>query len=466
MIPDFKTYIGESVWGDIRRRGLGKETKVEDDINILDGYGLFEYLKKHYDYGSLHNIQHFDDLDQICVCLYEDEAGYYTYLFYSGISDDPELEISSGVHHLPDDLSNLLDKRYTITSDEREDAELYTKIEPKGCRYDKLTNWFFLDVLDFILDNLKNPFVKKKNVSESVWGDIRKRGLGSEVKAEDDVNHMDFDTFADYIKDNYSEKGDWFSVVESDNERSRHIEIDIISGIDLSFNVVDGEIYNILIQNNANKYIDVPGLKKIFNVNILGSSTFGVVEKDWTKSNNTFVKLIEFFLDKKTTNESVWGDIRKQGLGKEVKAEDDVDNLDMEGFYDYLNDHYETSENTVIRKYDDLHALLVPIVSSELNFQRTSLHFIEINFDPDDVTETKIIMSLRSLSEIPYIDESLRKVFCVVDRDKNAERGKHIEIYPKDGGESTIVTNTFFLEVLDFILKEAEGKYTILLKKK
>ena len=135
---------------------------------------------------------------------------------------------------------------------------------------------------------------KLSKIIESIWSDIQDRSSGETIRKEDDVNHMNFDTFADYIKDNYSEKGDWFAVVESDNERSRHIEIDIISGIDLSFNVVDGEIYNILIHNNVNKYIDVPGLKKIFNVNILGSSTFSVVEKDWTKSNNTFVKLIEF----------------------------------------------------------------------------------------------------------------------------------------------------------------------------
>lgn len=159
--------------------------------------------------------------------------------------------------------------------------------------------------------------------------------------------------------------------------------------------------------------------------------------------------------------ESVWGDMRKRAEGMEKRREDDIDLMDPDGFYDYLNDHYEVLENTVIRKYDDIHAILVPIVSLG-----TSFHFIGIDFDPDDATETKIIMSFVSLSEIPYIDESLRKVFCVVDRDKDAERGKHIEIYPKDGGESAIVTNTFFLEVLDFILKEAEGKYTILLKKK
>ena len=192
-----------------------------------------------------------------------------------------------------------------------------------------------------------------RKLSESIWSDIQDRSSGETIRKEDDVNHMNFDTFADYIKDNYSEKGDWFAVVESDNERSRHIEIDIISGIDLSFNVVDGEIYNILIHNNVNKYIDVPGLKKIFNVNILGSSTFSVVEKDWTKSNNTFVKLIEFFLKKKT-NESIWSDIQDRSSGETIRKEDDIDNLEFNEFYDYLKNTYEELDENqfmVIGKY-------------------------------------------------------------------------------------------------------------------
>lgn len=178
-----------------------------------------------------------------------------------------------------------------------------------------------------------------KKLSESAWGDMRHRSSGKVIRKEDDVNHMDFDTFAEYIKDTYSEKGDWFSVVEGPTNSSRHIEIDIITGITLSFNEVDGKIYNILVQS-SNKYVDVPGLKKVFNVNVLGSSTYSVSEKDWTKSNNTFVKLIEFFLDKKT-NESAWGEMRKRSSGEVVRKEDDISNLDRDGLYEYIFDLYE-----------------------------------------------------------------------------------------------------------------------------
>ncbi len=307
-----------------------------------------------------------------------------------------------------------------------------------------------------------------RKLSESIWSDIQDRSSGDTIRKEDDVNHMNFDTFADYIKDNYSEKGDWFSVVESDNERSRHIEIDIISGIDLSFNVVDGKIYNILIHNNVNKYIDVPGLKKVFNVNVLGSSTYSVLEKDWTKSNNTFVKLIEFFLKKKT-NESIWSDIQDRSAGETVRKEDDVDNLDIEGFYDYLNDHYEpTLESSYkIRLYNDINVILVPVSSSDgKHISPTYINHLEIDFDPNDITETRITMSSRYLLLIHDIEKKLRDNFCVIDKMASPTRGKYICIYPKDGGESAIVTNSFFIKVLDFLLEELDGKHTILLKKK
>ena len=228
-----------------------------------------------------------------------------------------------------------------------------------------------------------------RKLSESIWSDIQDRSSGKVIRKEDDVNHMNFDTFADYIKDNYSEKGDWFSVVESDNERSKHIEIDIISGIDLSFNVVDGEIYNILIHNNVNKYIDVPGLKKIFNVNILGSSTFSVVEKDWTKSNNTFVKLIEFFLKKKT-NESIWSDIQDRSAGETIRKEDDINHLNRNEMYSYFYDTYPNYKDSKGNKVymsctssapnlKDLYiniAIRPPGVAPKDEFYHTILHII------------------------------------------------------------------------------------------
>ena len=42
-----------------------------------------------------------------------------------------------------------------------------------------------------------------KKLSESVWGDIRKKSLGQEQRLEDDVNLLSKDEFYDYINDHY-----------------------------------------------------------------------------------------------------------------------------------------------------------------------------------------------------------------------------------------------------------------------
>ena len=211
----------------------------------------------------------------------------------------------------------------------------------------------------------------KTYIKESIWSDIQDRSAGDVIRKEDDVNHMDFDTFAEYIKDTYSERGNWFAVRESEDGKSRSIEIDIIYGkeIDLSFNVVEGEIYNILVNGNKN-YVDIPGLKEIFNVNIIGSSSFSVYEKNWTISNNTFVKLIEFFLKKKT-NESIWSDIQDRSSGETVRKEDDVDHFSYEEFFVYLTEHYKAKSKKTNEEiggrtsimYTDIIEIFVPIES-------------------------------------------------------------------------------------------------------
>ena len=56
MIPDFKTYITESIWSDIQDRSMGKAVRKEDDIDLLDINELCEYLKTIYKVDSNSDI--------------------------------------------------------------------------------------------------------------------------------------------------------------------------------------------------------------------------------------------------------------------------------------------------------------------------------------------------------------------------------------------------------------------------
>ena len=48
MIPDFKTFIKESIWSDMQDRSAGETVRKEDDIDHLDYVEFFTYLTEHY----------------------------------------------------------------------------------------------------------------------------------------------------------------------------------------------------------------------------------------------------------------------------------------------------------------------------------------------------------------------------------------------------------------------------------
>ena len=165
MIPDFKTYIGESVWGDIRKRGNGTDVKREDDVNLLDRDGLVEYLRKNYKCKDrLTIIPTIANGGCINICLYEDEEGYNVFLIYDNISGDSILEISSSFKENAEWIYKDMVDHYTLTSREEYDVDGHplstTKVEPNGCRYITIDNKFFLNVLDFIIDRVHEPLTK------------------------------------------------------------------------------------------------------------------------------------------------------------------------------------------------------------------------------------------------------------------------------------------------------------------
>ena len=447
--------LSESVWGDLRKKSLGQETRLEDNVNDLDLKGFTQYLKDKYPETATTQTKssqiRTDGISSIYIPIlpYGYNAAYeLVYKF-----EKRRLLIHDRYNSnskLPSKLKFLIKSYMFTTFDSDGESEFFTK---QGKPIE--TNEQVIEIIEMILDNYQGEdLMISKKISESVWGNIRKKSMGQETRIEEDVNHMDFDTFADYIKDNYSEKGDWFYVSESSDKKSRHIEIDIISGINLSFNVVDGKIYNILITNNANKYIDVPGLKKIFNVNILSNGIFSIIEKDLTKSNNTFVKLIEFFLEKKT-NESVWGDIRKKSLGQETRIEEDVNSLSIDGFYEYLLSTYKHSSFNLNRAFDgisnfesgDMYDIYIPFERMKTDSDRFMKLYL--TYKKKKNKYTNICFHFDVLKYNPELEHILKEKFIV----EKSEALRQVDIYIK---ESRDIKNSDIIDLLDILLANAE----------
>ena len=158
--------IDESIWGGMLDRSVGDTVRKEDDIELLDRQGLVDYLKTHYKCADATTIiPTVADGGNISVCLYEDGDGYLTYLTYVHIDDFRELYVSAGFKESTDYAYNELKTNYTLTEIEDEDMDGHPisniRIEPKGCRYKNLTNKFFLEVLDFIIERIEKPLVKQ-----------------------------------------------------------------------------------------------------------------------------------------------------------------------------------------------------------------------------------------------------------------------------------------------------------------
>ena len=158
--------LSESIWSDIHRRSNGEQVRKEDDVNLLDRQGLVYYLKEHYRCkDSTTIIQTVADGGTISVCLYEDTAGYMFFLVYDNIDGDRGLYISGGFRENSREIYDEMSHIYTLTVSNDEDIYGHPlgniRVEPKGCRYKILTNDFFLEVLDFIIERIEKPLEKQ-----------------------------------------------------------------------------------------------------------------------------------------------------------------------------------------------------------------------------------------------------------------------------------------------------------------
>ena len=156
MIPDFKTYIKESVWGDLRKKSLGQEARVEDDVDLMDTERLYQYVISKYrtlpGYTAYKIIRTYRAID--CSPIIFSEKNFTTYtLSYRGIDDgDPRILIDMKIRRSKNVL-NLLKENFKV-----EEYHIMPSFEPdwyslKPLDDDRhITNRFYLEVLDTFID--------------------------------------------------------------------------------------------------------------------------------------------------------------------------------------------------------------------------------------------------------------------------------------------------------------------------
>ena len=156
--------ITESIWSDMQDRSAGEEIRKEDDINLLDSDGLYDYINKNYKriapFAFITNIGGMLSVPII-------RGTVHNCVWYSPESEIKAVSIGDGMISQVDGLLNLLYDNFSIKeiNGKRDDDEyrLYW-LSPKDGS--EITNKFFIDVIDFLLENIPNSPNYKKSIKK------------------------------------------------------------------------------------------------------------------------------------------------------------------------------------------------------------------------------------------------------------------------------------------------------------
>ena len=471
MIPDFKTYIKENV------------SPVSPWLEDLKNYILDNYV---FDGGKENNMTIEYDKFGCCTVLYIPINMYHDYLMvyewgerYEEYSGRHYMEVHRKyINVLKNDFDCVIDGGYhlmNVTAPKTRDAHRDDVIK----------------CLDLLIDYLDKPALVRVNdgVSESVWGDIRKKSLGQEFREEADVNNMDKDEFFKYLTSRYEYTGfkpekygiredcraDYNRVVfvpiyrYKDYQEPYMMRIDYaIKGktinkkskekIDTDMSIMiryeewmnpEPEIFGKLEETfgitDINEYDEEVGRSYLVYWQITNVNNGGVID------NQTVIDVIDFLIDnmssptnpvikkKDRVNESVWGDIRKKSLGQEERLEDNVDLMEGPAFFEYLKKNYKcNTEDTITYNRPD-NIINIKLFESKPFIYKYLQYKIKRNEIVTDLPTDE--MSKDSSILLNMAKENRFDVEYVV--------GFH-KIYPSNGE----VTNMFFLEVLDYIIDQ------------
>ena len=172
MIPDFKTFLRESIWSDMQDRGSGEIEKKEDDINNLDPDGLCDYIKDNYQFLTheqwpIYVFQKMRTSETTMHVLVFFESGRTlpnvpVYITFNPVdiqfmpANMPGRNVIKYFHD--DKLLDALNSSFDLVEDE-EDGRNY-HINPKDG--ESADNKFILKVLDTFAENAYKPIIKKK----------------------------------------------------------------------------------------------------------------------------------------------------------------------------------------------------------------------------------------------------------------------------------------------------------------
>ena len=463
MIPDFKTYIKESIWTDIQSRSAGKTIRKEDDINLLDETGLVNYMEKVYmsPNDDLHIIGDRLNFGTIMISLFEIDGKYYNIIYQKISTSNPEITFPV----CPDsDIEDLLREHYTVIRPPRYQDKI-DYIKPKDGS--KVTNKFFLEIVDFILDAIKDDDdiiqIIFKKFCESIWTDIQSRSAGDTVRQEDHIDNMNDEQFYNYIIKHYTIRP------------SHIIYYKKLSEIFISICSKGDDVLLLLFNYDNNILFIKRRLKNVFpklwgKLNDKYNLSEDEKDEDYIiiepidpkkGTTKTFVlEVLDFMIDNldngvnqlifKNTNESIWTDIQSRSAGDTIRREDEFKDL-----YEFINKHYFVSfvgMDDIELKDNYIHIPIYKVVGLN-SFSSVEIYRDKITFASIDPNRYKA-QSLKKF--VTHIKDDINQLFDKIKDTYSPEistfdgldHWMEFKIVPKNGK----ITKEFCAEVIDFVL--------------
>lgn len=164
MIPDFKTYLKESIWSDIQDRSSGETVRKEDDVDRFGYEDFFVYLTEHYQPKSKKINEKIGgrtsivdtDLIEIFIPIESIDGRIKTLIIEMSKKDNSVVSMATSPTLFDKyvNLERMLSNNYTLTTS-RLSSRIYLK--PKK----KPTNKTIVDLIDIFLVVVDNPILEK-----------------------------------------------------------------------------------------------------------------------------------------------------------------------------------------------------------------------------------------------------------------------------------------------------------------
>ena len=161
MIPDFKTYIGESIFGNMSDKGRGETVKKEDDVNHLGEDDFISYLKTKYTISNLspYYSSSYENVRRngYSITLFGDDH-YPSIIVYLDIrfNADKLQSIKINYHDPNKEFRNEVLPQLNDNFDVEDIFDGFNRYLIIKSKTGEINNKVVIDIIDFVIDILDN----------------------------------------------------------------------------------------------------------------------------------------------------------------------------------------------------------------------------------------------------------------------------------------------------------------------